>query len=103
MQLIYPKEKAKWNPKQLPSLPTKDKQDSGFLLIACAMHGFDLYAAFTDHDRRDVWIEKASRLDPSSHALAFEMLVRIEDEKEFTFAHQYFIKEGFLDTISKKA
>lgn len=103
MKLIFPKEKKTWNPKNLPSIPTKRGEHSGFLLIAAGLQGFDLYTAFTNEERTDVWIEKASRLNPMSHALCFEMLEKIKDDKEFAFAHQYFINEGFLDAIQKKA
>ena len=96
MKLIYPQDKSKWDPKKLPGIPDRLGNDTGHRLIAAAQNGFDIYAAFTDEIGSSVWIEKTNRLNPLSNSMCMEMLERINDDKEFTFAHQFFIKEGLL-------
>lgn len=97
MKLIFPKDKTQFNPNQLPIIPTRFGTESACHLIAMAQDGTDLYVTFTNEDRKEVWIEKASVFLTAHDHLVAEMLERIEDEQEFTMAHQFFLKEGILD------
>lgn len=97
MKLVFPKDKRQFNPNQLPVIPTKYGTESACHLIAMAQDGTDLYVTFTNEERKEVWIEKASvLLTPQDHLVA-EMLQRIDDEQEFVRAHKFFIDEGILD------
>lgn len=98
MKLLFPTNKQRWNPNMLPEIPSRIG-GSGYLLIAAAYSGLDLYVCFTDILRQQVWIEKTTKLNPMSNHLLHEMLVRIDSDEEFNKAHQFFIKEGFLDEI----
>ena len=105
MKIIYPKKYGEvndWTKTPLAGLPCKDGGDSGFLLIAVAQHGIDLYALFTDPRTGEVFIEKTTTLNPHASHLAFEILERIEDVREYTRVHQFFIDKGFLCGIKKE-
>lgn len=97
MKLIYPQNKNLWNPKALPGIPDRTGRDTGHKLIAVGQSGFDLYVAFTNDFKTEVWIEKTTTLNPLAKAMCMEMLEKISDEKEFLHAYQFFINEGFLD------
>jgi hypothetical protein len=98
MRLIYPKDKSKWDPNQMPFVPCSMtiSRSSGWLLVAAAQDGYDAYVCMLREDRTEISIEKSSKLLGKAH-VNFEDLIKIKDEKEFTMAHQFFIKEGFLD------
>jgi hypothetical protein len=102
MKLIYPQNRLKWDPNKLPGIPDRFGKSTGYILIGAAQSGFDLYVAFADEFRTNVWIEKASTLNPLAKAMCMEMLERIDNDQEFTRAHQFFIKEGLLDGVSKE-
>jgi len=103
MELTYPKtmkEWNQWNTKRYPFIPTRKWTPSGYLMLGCAKQSFDVYVAFTDEKRSEVWIEKTSIL-MGQQMLMIEDLVRIDEDEEFNIAHRFFINQGLLDGTKK--
>lgn len=96
MLLKYPllKDKVGWFKKQFDKIPADGINHSGYYLVAVAEDTFDLYIAFTDESRKQVWIEKTNKLarDP----IRTTNFVEIKDNEEFNKAHGFFVEQGLL-------
>ena len=81
---------------QMPGIPDRLGQSTGYLLIALVEAQYTYYVCFCDESRTQVWIEKQHKL-MATGTFSMEQLVQIEDNDEFAMIHNYLIKEGVLD------
>jgi hypothetical protein len=95
MELIYPKKIIK-SFKDLKELPSAKGGGSGYLLIATAKSGLDLYVCFCNMSRDKVYIEKTTLLNPNKF-MCQEDLTFISNEEEFSKIYKFFIEKGILD------
>ena len=97
MILKYPlaRDKVQWNKRNYPPIPDATGYHSGYDLIGVAEDTFNLYVAFTNEDKDQLWIEKTSKLAPDP--LRSNLFNKIDDEEEFSAAHSFFIGQGILD------
>ena len=97
MILKYPtlQDRISWNRKSFLKIPAEGLHHSGYYLVGVAESGFDLYVAFTNEMRNEIWIEKTNKLtrDP----IRTTNFVEIIDKEEFNRAHSFFIQQGILD------
>jgi hypothetical protein len=98
LALIYPLKKP-YDFDNLIGIPNKNGEFSGYYLLAIAESiGLfsDHYICFTNVDRNNVWIEKASIVS-NKDWFCFDDLVKIKDEEEFNLVHSFLVKESILD------
>jgi hypothetical protein len=108
LELAYP-DRGKFNPKELPAIPNKGGQFSGYYMLAMARSYLsvgsgkttvDRYVCFTNEVGDQVWIEKLSIFRPRQW-FAFDDTVKIESDEEFNELLNFFVNEGILDPMSK--
>lgn len=80
----------------LPGIPDRLGQHTGYHFIAMTEDNGNGYVCFTNKDMNQVWIEKFSYLQAHGQ-FSFEMLRRIDDEKEFAAVHQFLVEKEILD------
>lgn len=103
MDLKFPlgHHKVMWNKKIFPTIPLKSLNPSGYDLIAEVHSTFDVYVAFTNEEKSEVWIEKKHKLQNPGR-IFMDDLVKIEDDEEFNKIHSFLIKQGLLDKTNGK-
>ena len=99
LELTYPDPNKSFDFTELPSLPNKYKEDSGYLLIAMIRSTLnnstvDRYVCFTNQDRTEVWLEKLA-VTRLRRWFAIDDTVRIDDE-EFNEVYSFLKKEKVL-------
>jgi hypothetical protein len=108
LELTHP-EQGKFDPKNLPAIPNKNSQFSGYFLLAMARSYMsvgsgkttvDRYVCFTNENGDQVWIEKLSLFRPRRW-FAFDDTVKIESDEEFDELLKFFVDEGILDPKSR--
>ncbi len=83
--------------KQLRQLPNKWGNPSGYLIVALVEDNSDMYVAFTNLQKDNLWIEKC--IHPTlitKKFLSFEDLAKIKDDEEWTTVRNFLAKSKVI-------
>jgi len=105
LELTYPDPNKEFDLTELPAIPNKHQEESGYLLIAMvrsylktsvAKTTLDRYVCFTNYDRDQVWIEKLTILR-AKRWFAIDDTKKIEDNEEHKELLRFLMNSKVLD------